>query len=197
MRNAITNDSQIFYGSEGYQGVFVMIDITYNIYREYIYCKESRLIDSLRGDTRQVIMRISAQVKNQEGSHEILLQTQDRSHTITIPPKKVGMGSSANGGELLFLALATCYCNDIYREAAKRGIMVDQVEVKVWGEFPEEGMAARNVRYSARITAQASDEEVRDLMRHTDRVAEIHNTLRAATPVELETIEAINSQRTD
>jgi hypothetical protein len=33
-----------------------------------------------------------------------------------------GGGSSANGGELLCLALATCYCNDVYREAKKRGI---------------------------------------------------------------------------
>jgi uncharacterized OsmC-like protein len=29
----------------------------------------------------------------------------------------------------LFLALASCYCNDIYREAAKRNIKVERVEV--------------------------------------------------------------------
>lgn len=55
-------------------------------------------------------------------------------------------------------------------------------------------MTARNVRYSAKITAQATDEEARDLIRHTDQVAEIHNTLKAVTPVELETIEEIHSQ---
>jgi uncharacterized OsmC-like protein len=37
----------------------------------------------------------------------------------------------------LFLALATCYCNDIYREAAKRNIKVDSVEVEVEGTFEQ------------------------------------------------------------
>jgi dienelactone hydrolase len=41
-----------------------------------------------------------------------------------------GLGSSANGGELLFLVLATCYCNDVYREAAKRGIRAESAEVQ-------------------------------------------------------------------
>jgi uncharacterized OsmC-like protein len=40
---------------------------------------------------------------------------------------------------LLFLALATCYCNDIFREAAKQGLKIDGVEVKVEGEFGAEG----------------------------------------------------------
>ncbi len=49
--------------------------------------------------------------------------------------KENGYGSSASGGELLFLALATCYCNDIYREAAKKNIKVESVEVDVEGDF--------------------------------------------------------------
>jgi uncharacterized OsmC-like protein len=56
-----------------------------------------------------------------------------------------------NGGELLFLALATCYCNDVYREAAKRGIQVDGVEVTVSGDFEAEGSPAQRVRYRAAI----------------------------------------------
>jgi organic hydroperoxide reductase OsmC/OhrA len=64
-------------------------------------------------------MKISAKVQNSEGQHHVILRTNDNVHSLTIPPKPAGFGSSANGGELLFLALATCYCNDIYREAAK------------------------------------------------------------------------------
>ena len=76
-------------------------------------------------------MRISARVQNSQGQHQVSLATNDTVHSLSIPPKPTGFGSSANGGELLFLALATCYCNDIYREAAKRGIEVVGVEVEV------------------------------------------------------------------
>ena len=96
-----------------------------------------------------------------------------------------------NGGELLFLALATCYCNDIYREAARRGIEVDHVEVEVDGEFGSAGEPARDVTYRARVVANATEDEIRDLMRHTDIVAEIQNTLRAPTPVILTDVEAV------
>ena len=84
-------------------------------------------------------MRISARVQNSQGQHQVSLATNDTVHSLSIPPKPTGFGSSANGGELLFLALATCYCNDIYREAAKRGIEVVGVEVEVQGDFGAEG----------------------------------------------------------
>jgi len=136
-------------------------------------------------------VRISARVENREGKHHVTMATDNRAHSIHIPPKPTGYGSSANGGELLFLALATCYCNDIYREAAKRGINVKQVEVEVEGDFGSEGEAARNVTYRAKVVAQVSEEAIRELMHHTDRVAEIQNTLRVETPVRLGLIEAV------
>lgn len=102
-----------------------------------------------------------------------------------------GLGSSVNGGELLFLALATCYCNDIYREAAKRGIRVESVEVEVAGEFGAAGEPATNVSYHARIAAYASADMIRQLANETDRVAEIQNTLRVVTQVTLNEVEPI------
>src|SRR3974390_3386321 len=136
-------------------------------------------------------MKISAKVQNSEGQHHVTLRTNDTAHNLDIPPRSTGFGSSANGGELLFLALATCYCNDIYREAAKRGLKVEHVEVEVEGEFGAEGEAARNVAYRAKVTAQASDAQIRELMRYTDQVAEIQNTLRRGTPVGLSRIEVV------
>lgn len=134
-------------------------------------------------------MKISARVRNSQDKHEVQVRTNDSTHTIPIPPKSTGYGSSINGGELLFLALATCYCNDLYREATKKGIRVEQVEVEVKGDFGAEGTPATNVTYRARVTAEGSETEIRQLMQATDQVAEIHNTLRAATPVILGQIE--------
>jgi organic hydroperoxide reductase OsmC/OhrA len=120
-------------------------------------------------------MKISAHIDNSQGEHHIALKTDDNVHSIEIPPKPSGFGSSANGGELLFLALATCYCNDLYREAAKRNITVERVEVEVTGDFGAAGEHAQNVTYRA----QGTEAEIRALMEYTDTVAEIQNTLRA------------------
>jgi len=135
-------------------------------------------------------MKITAKVESSKDNHQVTLQTNDDVHSIVIPPKSTGYGSRANGGELLFLALATCYCNDIYREAAKRNIKVEQVEVEVDGDFGAEGEPAKNVTYRARVAAQASEQEIQAMMRFVDTVAEIQNTLRIETPVVLTEIEA-------
>lgn len=131
-------------------------------------------------------MQISARVDSRRDRHEVTLRTNGQSHTLAIPPKPGGFGSSANGGELLALALATCYCNDLYREAAARGIEVQGVEVEVEARFGGIGEPARQIRYRAKVTADAPDEVVRRLVEHTDRMAEVHNTLRAGIRVELE-----------
>ena len=130
-------------------------------------------------------MQVSARVKNTQGKHDVELSSGDRSHSISIPPKAEGFGSSATGGELLFLALATCYCNDLYREANKRGIELTEVEVQVDGEFGGEGDPAKNITFRAQLKGDASDAEMLDLMKHTDSVAEIQNTLRQSVPVTL------------
>ena len=136
-------------------------------------------------------MKITAKVENSKDNHQVTLKTNDNVHSIAIPPKSTGYGSSANGGELLFLALATCYCNDLYREGAKRNIKIQSVEVNVEGDFGTEGEHARNVTYRARVFAQASEEEIRELMEFTDTVSEIQNTLRIGTSVILTEIEPV------
>ena len=136
---------------------------------------------------------ISVQVSNQQNTHDVQLTTNGNSHSIDIPPRATGFGSSANGGELLFLALATCYCNDIYREAAKQGITVKRVQVEVSGTFGDApGSAADNLSYKATVEAQARVEVIEALMRYTDTVAEIQNTLRLGTTVTLAEVTAIS-----
>ena len=130
-------------------------------------------------------MTISASIKNGWQQQHITVQTEGREKTISIPAKTEGKGSAVNGGELLFLALATCYCNDIYREAPRRNITVHSVAVTVTGTFGGEGEPGSNIRYEAVIDADCSDKELQQLLDDVDRIAEVHNTLRQGTAVTL------------
>jgi uncharacterized OsmC-like protein len=91
-----------------------------------------------------------------------------------------------NGGEFLMLALATCYCNDLYREAARLGIPIESVEVEASAEFSGIGLAATNIAYRARVSSPSTPAQIAELLRVTDAVAEIHNTVRAGVPITLE-----------
>lgn len=130
-------------------------------------------------------MEISATIKNTFAHNETSVQTNGDAKEIRIPAKGSGYGSSVNGGELLLLALATCFCNDIYREAASRNINVSEVNVIVTGDFGAAGEPGTNFRYKASIVSDAPATEIDELITYTDQVAEVHNTLRRGTPVTL------------
>ena len=130
-------------------------------------------------------MEISALVRNEARGHEAEVRTGAATQTLAIPPKPAGRGSAVNGGELLMLALATCYCNDLYREAERLGIPIDSVEVEASAQFPGVGLAATDIRYRAKISSPAPRSAIEELRRRTDAVAEVHNTVRAGVPVAL------------
>ncbi len=130
-------------------------------------------------------MRIAATVRNAGRDHRVTVHTANQSQDLTISAKTTGKGSSVNGGEFLMLALATCYCNDIYREAARLGIPVDLVEVEAQADFDGIGLAAKNISYRARVDSPADKADLEELLRQTDAVAEVHNTVRAGTAVRL------------
>ncbi|HEU4853556.1 MAG TPA: OsmC family protein [Telluria sp.] len=131
-------------------------------------------------------MKISATVRNAQGSHEATVSTAGAAQSLQVAPKRDGAGSSVNGGEFLMLALATCYCNDLYREAARLGVPLNAVEVRARGEFAGRGLSAQDICYAAWIDSPASPEAIERLLRETDAVAEVHNTIRAGVPVERE-----------
>lgn len=130
-------------------------------------------------------MEISAIVRNAGSAHAAAVRTGSDERELSIPAKATGQGSGVNGGELLMLALATCYCNDLYREAARLGIALDAVEVEATAEFPGIGLAATDIRYRAKVSSPAGAEAIAELLRQTDAVAEVHNTVRAGVPVVL------------
>jgi hypothetical protein len=80
-------------------------------------------------------VHISAFVKNARATHSVSVATGGSTKSLAVRSREGGFGSSINGGEFLMLALATCYCNDLYREAARLGIGVESVEVEASADF--------------------------------------------------------------
>ncbi len=132
-------------------------------------------------------MLISATVKNSPSKHEVFVRTGEGTQALTIPSKPSGQGSAVNGGEFLMLALATCYCNDLYREAERLNVAIEGVVVEAIADFPGIGLAATNIRYTVKVASPAKAKDVADLVRQTDAVAEVHNTIRAGAAVSLTT----------
>ena len=130
-------------------------------------------------------MQIAAIVRNSAQAHEVTVRTGESVQRLPIESKTGSRGSSVNGGEFLMLALATCYCNDLFREAQRLAIPIDDVEVEAIAEFPGVGLAATNIVYRAKVRSPASRSQVEQLIRQTDAVAEIHNTVRSGVPVRL------------
>jgi organic hydroperoxide reductase OsmC/OhrA len=163
-----------------WQGVARMVDL--NVARRH------RGIDGIQHSALHVEsggrMEISAEVRNSDGAHEVAVVTSGLVRGVAVPAKGNGRGSSVNGGEFLMLALATCYCNDLYREAERLGISITGCEVVAKSRFNGIGLAAEAVTYSARVESSASAEDIERLLTETDRLAEIHNTLRAGCPVQ-------------
>lgn len=129
-------------------------------------------------------MHIRATVQSSATSHTVTVGTDGQEVAVPVPGRPGG-GSARNGGELLCAALATCYCNDVYREAARRGLVVRAVEVEVEAEFGGRGEPARRITYTARVVSDAAPDDLEAMLRDTDAVAEVQNTLRAGLPVEL------------
>jgi organic hydroperoxide reductase OsmC/OhrA len=131
-------------------------------------------------------MKITATISNSINKNDVIVSTESHERKLTIPGKQGGYGSSVNGGELLFLALATCYCNDLYREAAKRKIEVKEVEVAVTGSFGKEGEPATDIQYQVNFDAPSlTESEKEELCLYVDALAEVHNTVRQGIPVTL------------
>jgi organic hydroperoxide reductase OsmC/OhrA len=130
-------------------------------------------------------MRFTATIGSTKSSHEVAVQTNSVRRTLPVPAKPSGRGLAINGGEFLMLALATCYCNDLYREAERMNISIEEVEVEASAVFPGIGLAATDIRYHAKVVSSAPASVIGELLRQTDAVAEVHNTIRAGVSVVL------------
>ncbi|HEY6942338.1 OsmC family protein [Dokdonella sp.] len=128
-------------------------------------------------------MEISAHLRDRAGEHEVRVSTAGNTRPLVVGAKAGGRGGSINGGELLMAALATCYCNDLYREADRLGIAIDGCEVTATAMFDGIGQPAQSITYAAKVASSAPPADVEHLLAETDRRAEIHNTVRAGSVV--------------
>jgi len=173
--------SRIFFNSAFWTGLHRDVwqpSLHMTIWGMHIQAKASKDFYNYRGT-----MKYSASLVNIDGKLDVVMTKGDKSNSIDIASGKNGFGSSISGGEVLFLAVATCYCNDIYREARKFDITVDNVEVVVDGDFGGPGEPASNVSCKIKVAAQASDDDIRKLVEHTDKIAEIPMSIRKGTPI--------------
>ena len=104
------------------------------------------------------------------------------------PVEAGGGGRGFNGGQLMYLAIAGCLSNDLFREAIGRGIKLDQVVVRVVGDFVGDPAVSTEVTYEVELNGDADEEALRGVIDYVDRIAEIPNSLRSGTPVRLKRV---------
>lgn len=130
-------------------------------------------------------MEYTASVRTGADGHDVTVGVGGQDRSLTLPARQGSPGSAVSGGELLFLALATCCANDVFREAAGRSLPVESVAVDVTGQFDAPGARARDVTYRVSVVSPAPEDQVRALVAHVDAIAEVHGSLRHGTPVTL------------
>ena len=100
-----------------------------------------------------------------------------------------GRGLGFNGGQLLYLAIGACVSNDLFREAAARGIRLDTVRIVVRGDFSGDPAIYEPVSYDVELSGDATPEQLRALVEHVDAIAEIPNSVRRGTEVRIDRVE--------
>jgi putative redox protein len=101
------------------------------------------------------------------------------------PVEAGGGGKGFNGGQLLYLAVAGCISNDLFREAPALGVELESVRISVDGDFAGDPPVSGPIVYSVELTSGSDPDRVRELVNLVDRIAEIPNSLRQGTPVAL------------
>jgi uncharacterized OsmC-like protein len=101
------------------------------------------------------------------------------------PADAGGGGKGFNGGQLLYLAVAGCVSNDLFREAPGFGVELASVRVTVEGDFSGDPAVSDLIAYDVELSGSG---DLEALVREVDRIAEIPNSLRQGTQVSLREI---------
>ena len=130
-------------------------------------------------------MRIEVETRNLDGRVTALGTAEQFTLVVDRPMEGGGGGLGFNGGQLLYLAVAGCISNDLFREARAEGIELSSVRVKVGGDFVGEPAVSDEILYEVEVEGDAPQERLRVLVDHVDEIAEIPNSLRRGTRVRL------------
>ena len=80
------------------------------------------------------------------------------------PTAAGGGGLGFSGGQLLNLAVAGCISNDLFREASKRGIRLDRVQVTANSDYVGDPATSTSIEYHVEVAGDAPDEALADLV---------------------------------
>lgn len=131
-------------------------------------------------------MSFEVELRNVDGSTTALGSAGPHSVVVDRATSEGGGGRGFNGGQLLHLAVAGCISNDLFREAAARGVELTRVVVRVDGDFDGDPAVSTGISYAVEIEGSATEGELRSLVDHVDGIAEIPNSLRRGTAVRLD-----------
>jgi putative redox protein len=101
------------------------------------------------------------------------------------PAEGGGRGLGFNGGQLLYLAVAGCVSNDLFREARAEVIRLERVVVRVHGDFEGDPPVSTPIVVDVEVEGDAPDARLAELVARVDEIAEIPNSLRRGTDVTL------------
>ena len=130
-------------------------------------------------------MHIEVETQNIDGEVTALGSAGPFTLVADRPAEGGGGGLGFNGGQLLYLAVAGCISNDLFREARAGGIELRHVRVKVRGNFVGEPAVSEEIRYEVEVSGDAPEEQLQALVDRVDEIAEIPNSLRQGTLVSL------------
>jgi putative redox protein len=130
-------------------------------------------------------MHIEVETRNVDGRVTSLGTAEQFTLVVDRPTEGGGGGLGFNGGQLLYLSVAGCISNDLFREARTAGIELESVRVKVGGNFVGEPPVSDEILYEVELKGDAPEERLQALVDQVDDIAEIPNSLRQGTRVRL------------
>jgi putative redox protein len=130
-------------------------------------------------------MHIEVETRHVDGQVTSLGTAEQFTLVVDRPAEGGGGGLGFSGGQLLYLAVAGCISNDLFREARAAGIELESVRVKVGGNFVGEPAVSEDILYEVELKGDAPEERLQALVDQVDEIAEIPNSLRRGTRVRL------------
>jgi putative redox protein len=130
-------------------------------------------------------MHIEVESRNIDGRVTSLGTAEQFTLVVDRPTEGGGGGLGFNGGQLLYLSVAGCISNDLFREARTAGIELESVRVKVGGNFVGDPPVSDEILYEVELKGDAPEARLQALVDQVDEIAEIPNSLRQGTRVRL------------